>query len=155
MRLRLGLACLWLLVLGLPALAQDVTIGGAVIMRLDTKEAADAVQARIDKQLAQGADPEKIKARKDGDVFSVFWGEERIVTATAAIASANKSSSQSLAIRWAEQLYEAVGPGLLRVKPGSAVLPIGGTVELEIGGLAEGPISAEGGNGVVAVDITP
>ncbi len=137
------------LVLCATAWAQEVTVGGQVILRLDSAEAAALVEKRIEAMLAQGAQPDKIVAKKDGSEFSVYWGEVRLVTATQALARANKSSSKSLALQWAKRLHQAVGPGLLRIEPGKAVLPVGEQVAIQLGGLATGEVTVSGANGFI------
>ncbi len=121
-------------------------------MRLP-KEKAQNVQARIDKLLNSEEDPKGILAKKIPGGYGIYWGDNLLLEVNKALAAENRSTPEGLAIVWAKKLYEAVGPGLLKINPRSVVMPLGNSTALEIGGVAEGPISVEGGDGVVEVQI--
>lgn len=152
MRLKNCLLLISLLFLALPALADPVTVGGETVMRLPAAKAKN-VQARIDKLLASDEDPKEIQAKKTAGGYGIYWGETLLVEVDKALAKENKSTPEGLAIVWAKRLYEVVGPGLLKIKPRSVLLPLGNSKALEVGGIAEGPISVEGGAGVVSVEV--
>jgi hypothetical protein len=137
------------LLLSSQALAQNVTVGGEVIMRLPAAKAASA-QAQIDRLLESGADPEKILAKKTPNGFGVFWGETLLVEVDKALASENKSTPEGLAIAWATRLYDLVGPGYLQITPKNVILPVGESTVLQVSGLAQGEITIQGGDGVVS-----
>ncbi len=136
----------------LPGWAQTVTVGGETVMRLPADKAA-AVQAQIDRLLESGADPQGILAKKNGKNHGVYWGDVLLVDVDKALADENKSTPEGLAIRWAQRLYDLVGPGYLKVNPESATLPIGGSVALQVTGLAKGPITVTGGDGIVTSSV--
>lgn len=121
-------------------------------MRLP-KAKAQNVQARIDKLLAAEEDPKEIQAKKTPGGYGIYWGDTLIVEVDKAMAKENKSSPKGLALVWAKRLYELVGPGLLKIKPRKVLLPLGNMMALQIGGIAEGPISVEGGAGIVEVEV--
>jgi hypothetical protein len=131
-----------------PALAEDVSVGGQVVMRLPAAKAAN-VQAQIERLLESGADPDGILAKKTAKGYGVFWGETLLIEVDKDLAAENKSTPEGLAVAWATRLYDLVGPGYLQVAPKSVTLPIGNSATLQVTGLAEGPITVEGGEGVV------
>ena len=145
-----ALLAVWALALifNAPALAENVTVGGEVIMRLPAGKATNA-QAIIDRLLESGADPEGILAKKTPTGYGVFWGTTLVVEVDKALATENKSTPEGLAISWAQRLYDIVGPGYLQVTPKSVTLPVGDSVVLQVSGLAKGEISVQGGDGVV------
>lgn len=145
---RIKLAAASVLLMALPVLADPVTVGGETVMRLPDAE-ANIVQQRIDNLLQNGADPEGILAKKTANGYGVFWGDKLLVEVDKALAKENKSTPEGLAIVWAKRLFELVGPGLLKVTPRTVLLPLGEKAVLELGGIAEGPVSIEGGSGVV------
>lgn len=146
---------LGMLVLIGPALAQtNVTVAGEVVMRLPAAKAA-AAQAHIDRLLEAGTDPEGIQAKKTPGGYGVYWGATLIVEVDKALAAENKSTPEGLAIAWAQKLYDLVGPGYLQVTPKNVVLPLGNTATLQVGGLAQGPIVVQGGDGVVVASADP
>ena len=140
------------LALAMPGWAQAVTVGGETVMRLPAGKAA-AVQAQIDRLLESGADPQGILAKKIGKNHGVYWGDVLLVEVDKALADENKSTPEGLAIRWAQRLYDLVGPGYLKVNPESATIPIGGSTALQVTGLAKGPITVTGGDGVVTASV--
>lgn len=139
-----------LLALALPGWAQNVTVGGETVMRLPAAKAAN-VQAQIDRLLESGASPEGILAKKLGKNHGVYWGDVLLVEVDKALADENKSTPEGLAIQWAQRLYDLVGPGYLKVTPESVTLPIAESTTLQVSGLAKGPITVSGGDGVVSV----
>lgn len=154
--LKTTLLALWLVVLALPALAQEVTVGGQVIMRFDNAATAQNVQRRIDALLEKGADPDGIVAKPlSGGSYGVFWGDTVLVEVSRELAKAQASSPKGLSIRWAEQLFEAVGPGLLRLSPARVTMPIGGEARVSLGGLATGQVEILSGQGQVDVTVDP
>lgn len=140
----------WLL--AVPGMAQTVTVGGEVVMRLPAAKAA-VVQAQVDRLLESGADPEGIQAKKIKTGYGVYWGDTLLVEVDKELATENKSTPEGLAIAWAEKLYKLVGPGYLQVSPKSATLPIGESTVLQVTGLAKGEITVEGGDGVVRASV--
>ena len=80
----------------------------------------------------------------------MFWGETLLVEVDKALALENKSTPEGLAMVWARRLYDLVGPGYFQVEPKSVTLPIGKSATLQVSGIAQGPITAEGGDGVVS-----
>jgi len=141
------------LLLAGPIWAQEVRVGGQVVMRLSAEKAANA-QMRIEQKLEAAADPEGILAKKTANGYGVFWGDTLIVEVDKSLAAENKSTPEGLAIVWAKRLFELVGPGMLQVSPRSLVLPLGEQSVLQLGGLAEGPVSLEGGDGVVSASVS-
>lgn len=141
---------LWLFctLVALPAVAQTVSVGGEVVMRLPAAKAA-VVQTQVDRLLESGADPEGIQAKKIKTGYGVYWGDTLLVEVDKALAAENKSTPEGLAIAWAEKLYRLVGPGYFQVSPKSATLPVGESTVLQVSGLAKGEITVEGGDGVV------
>ncbi|GMU53508.1 MAG: hypothetical protein AMXMBFR33_26540 [Candidatus Xenobia bacterium] len=150
------LVMVFFLALALPGLAQEVTLGDRVVMRLESAEQAEAVSRRIEAQLERGADPEGIKVVKSKNGATILWGGVLIVEVTRSMAAANQSDPLKLALRWANNLHELVADGLVRLSPGRVVMPVGEARTIEVTGLAEGPIEVEDANGVVqaAVDET-
>ena len=150
---RFKLAAASVLLMALPVFADPVSVGGETVMRLPASKAG-VVQKRIDNLLQNGADPEGILAKKTAKGYGVFWGEKLLIEVDKGLAKENKSTPEGLAIVWAKRLYELVGPGLLKVTPRSVLLPLGEQAVLNLGGIAEGPVTIEGGDGVVksAVD---
>lgn len=148
---RFGLVLAWLLVASLSAGAQEVWVGGQVVMRLDSAQAAEAVTARIDSLLSRGAEAGDIRTVKVADGWAVVWGDVRLVTVDPGLAAANQSLPEALAGRWAANLRQAVGPGLLRVSPSRVVLPVGGETVIQLQGLAKGEVTYEGADGFVEV----
>lgn len=140
----------WLL--AVPGMAQTVTVGGEVVMRLPAAKAA-VVQTQVDRLLESGADPEGIQAKKIKTGYGVYWGDTLLVEVDKELATENKSTPEGLAIAWAEKLYKLVGPGYLQVSPKSATLPIGESTVLQVTGLAKGEITVEGGDGVVRASV--
>ncbi len=138
--------------LALPVLADPVSVGGETVMRLPAAK-AQAVQSRVDKLLEAGADPAGILAKKTANGYGVYWGTQLLVEIDKALAAENKSTPEGLAVVWAKSLFKAVGPGLLKVSPRSIVAPLGEKVTLNLGGLAEGPVTVEGGDGLVKVEV--
>ncbi len=145
---RFKLVAVLVLFLSLPLLADSVTVGGKTVMRLP-KAKADAVQQKVDFLLEEGADPEGIVAKKTAKGYGVYWGDKLLIEVDKEIAKDNLSTPDSLAILWAKRLYDAVGPGLLKATPKSLVLPLGEKASLQLSGLAEGPSTVSGGDGVV------
>lgn len=141
-----------LFALALPGWAQNVTVGGETVMRLPAGKAAN-VQAQIDRLLESGADPQGILAKKIEKNYGVFWGDVLLVEVDKALAEENKSTPEGLAIKWAQRLYDLVGPGYLKVTPESVTLPIGDSANLQVTGLAKGPITVSGGDGVVTASV--
>ena len=141
-----------LLLLALPALAQDVIVGGETVMRLPTEKAQN-VQMRIDKLLEEGADPKGILAKKTAKGYGVYWGDVLLVEVDNALALENKSTPEGLALVWARKLYDLVGPGLLQISPKSLLIPLGESSQLQLGGIAEGSVTVEGEAGVVRVAV--
>ena len=144
-----ALILLCFLALTLPALAQEVTLGNQVVMRLESSEQAQAVTRRIEAQLERGADPEGIKVVKSKNGASILWGGILIVEVTKTMAAANQSEPLKLALRWANNLHELVADGLVRLAPGRVVMPIGDQRTIEVTGLAEGPIEVGDTDGLV------
>lgn len=136
-----------ILLSALPLLADPVSVGGQTVMRLPA-EKAKAVQVRVDQLLEAGADPDDIVAKKTTNGYGVYWGDRLLVEVDKALAAENKSTPEGLAIVWAKRLFEVVGPGLLKVTPRSVVMPLGEETTLQLGGIADGPVSLEGGGGV-------
>lgn len=145
----LKLSALALAVLAMPLLADPVSVGGETVMRLPAAKAT-VVQKRVDTLLQKGADPEGIVAKKTAGGYGVYWGDTLLVEVDKAMAAEKKSTPEGLAIVWAKRLFELVGPGLLQVSPKSLVMPLGETATLNLGGIAEGPVTVEGGEGVVS-----
>lgn len=141
-----------LLALALPGWAQNVTVGGETVMRLPAAKAAN-VQAQIDRLLESGASPEGILAKKIGKNHGVYWGDVLLIEVDKALADENKSTPEGLAIQWAQRLYDLVGPGYLKVTPENVTLPIAESTTLQVSGLAKGPITVSGGDGVVSVSV--
>lgn len=151
---RLPLGVLVFAVLLMAAVSADpVVIGGKTVMRLPGDK-AKIVTKRIEGLLEQGADPEKILAKKSMNGYGIYWGDIMLCEVTKEIAAENKSTPQGLAFVWAKSLYDLVGPGLLQVNQKSLVLAKGKSGVLEISGLAKGPISLEGGAGIVNIEIS-
>jgi hypothetical protein len=146
-RLKLFIAFAFFLVVT-PLLAEPVVVGGETVMRLPAVKAQNA-QMRIDQKLEEGADADEIVAKKTAGGYGVFWGDTLLVEVDKALAAENKSAPEGLAIMWAKRLFELVGPGILQVSPRNLVMPLGEEVVLQLGGIAEGPVSLEGGDGVV------
>ena len=121
-------------------------------MRLPAAE-AKAVQQRIDSLLEDGADPEGILAKKTANGYGVFWGDKLLIEVDKALAKENKSTPEGLAIVWAKKLFQLVGPGLLKVSRRNILLPLGEKTSIELSGLAEGPVTVEGGSGVVDTSV--
>ncbi len=147
------LILLCFLALTLPALAQEVTLGNQVVMRLESSEQAQAVTRRIEAQLERGADPEGIKVVKSKNGASILWGGILIVEVTKTMAAANQSEPLKLALRWANNLHELVADGLVRLAPGRVVMPIGDQRTIEVTGLAEGPIEVGDTDGLVQATV--
>ena len=145
---RIKVIALGTLFLALPAFADPVSVGGETVMRLPAAK-AKAVQQRIDSLLEDGADPEGILAKKTANGYGVFWGDKLLIEVDKALAKENKSTPEGLAIVWAKKLFQLVGPGLLKVSRRSVLLPLGDKTSIELSGLAEGPVTVEGGSGVV------
>ena len=137
-----------MLFLAAPLLAETVTVGGETVMRLPAEKAQNA-QMRIDQKLEAAADPDGILAKKTANGYGVFWGDTLIVEVDKALAIENKSTPEGLAVVWAKRLFELVGPGMLQVSPRNLVMPLGEESVLQLGGLADGPVYLEGGDGVV------
>lgn len=145
----------WLVALGLWVLlcplarAQEVVVGGQVLMRLDSAAQAEAVTRRIDALLQKGANPEGIKVVKSKNGATIMWGTVPILEVTREMAAANQSDPLKLAILWAENLHALVAEGMVKLNPGRVVMPLGESRTVEVGGLADGPIRVEDPNGVV------
>ena len=148
----LGVLVLALLLLS-PVSADPVVVGGQTVMRLPGDK-AKVVTKRIDALLQRGADPEKILAKKSENGYGIYWGDVLLLEVTKEIAKENKSTPKGLALVWTRKLYDLVGPGLLQVSRKSLVLPKGRSGVIEISGIAQGPISLEGGSGVVNAEIS-
>ncbi|MCA9776324.1 MAG: hypothetical protein KC800_06390 [Candidatus Eremiobacteraeota bacterium] len=148
MKRRINFLILALLFLAAPLLAETVTVGGETVMRLPAEKAQNA-QMRIDQKLEAAADPDGILAKKTANGYGVFWGDTLIVEVDKALAIENKSTPEGLAVVWAKRLFELVGPGMLQVSPRNLVMPLGEESVLQLGGLADGPVYLEGGDGVV------
>lgn len=150
---------LWLVALGLwtllcpPVRAQEVVVGGQVLMRLESAEQAQEVTRRIESLMQKGANPEGIKVVKSKNGATIMWGTVPILEVTRGLAAANQSDPLKLAIRWAEELHSLVGEGMVRLNPGRVVMPVGQGHTVEVGGLAEGPIRVEDPNGVVQASV--
>ncbi|MBI3930126.1 MAG: hypothetical protein HY319_31610 [Armatimonadetes bacterium] len=134
-------AILWLTA-ALPAWAQDVAVGGQVIMRLETAEQAEAVTRKIEGLLEAGANPAGIRVGKVDKQPTVVWGDRILVQVTPALAAANQSTPPALATLWVSRLRSAVGAGLLSLQPNRVVVPVGGEQRVELRGVAEGEIYA-------------
>lgn len=132
------------------AVGEDVTVAGRVVMRLSADK-AQQVQAKIDSLLGSGADPEKILAKKTASGYGVYWGEVLLIEVDKALALENKSLPEGLAITWAQKLYDIVGPAFFSISPNSLTIPIGSSGTIKVSGLASGPITVEGGAGIVTV----
>jgi hypothetical protein len=150
-RFKLAAAVAYLLLL-VPVWAEPVSVGGETIMRLPAAK-AQAVQQRVDQLLESGADPEEILAKKTANGYGVYWGATLLVEVDKALATENKSTPEGLAVVWAKRLFELVGPGLLKVSPRTVLLPLGEQTVLQLGGIAEGPVTVEGGGGVVTAQV--
>ena len=149
---RIKVIALGTLFLALPAFADPVSVGGETVMRLPAAK-AKAVQQRIDSLLEDGADPEGILAKKTANGYGVFWGDKLLIEVDKALAKENKSTPEGLAIVWAKKLFQLVGPGLLKVSRRNILLPLGEKTSIELSGLAEGPVTVEGGSGVVDTSV--
>lgn len=149
---RLKVATLGALILAAPVFADPVTVGGETVMRLPAAKAR-AVQQRIDKLLEAGAEPDGILAKKTANGYGVFWGDKLLINVDKALARENKSTPEGLAIVWAKKLFELVGDGLLQVSPRKVLLPLGEQTVLELGGIADGPVSIENGGGLVNTQV--
>ncbi len=147
-RIWLFVLSLWVLLVPV-ARAQEVVVGGQVLMRLDSAEAAEAVTRRIESQMQKGANPEGIKVVKSKNGATIMWGTVPILEVTKSLAAANQSDPLKLAIRWAEDLHSMVGEGMLRLSQARMVMPVGEGHTIEVSGLAEGPIRVDDPNGVV------
>ncbi|MEW6278196.1 MAG: hypothetical protein AB1758_06210 [Candidatus Eremiobacterota bacterium] len=146
------IALCWLL-LAAGAWAQDVVIGDQVLMRLNTPEEAEEVTRRIEAQLDRGASPAGIRVLKTGKSARLVWGDSLILEVTPELARSKGSEPVALASRWARGLRELVDEGLVKVSPARIVMPVGEERSLEVGGLAEGPVTVEDPYGVVAASV--
>ena len=118
-------------------------------MRLPAAQAQN-VQMRIDQKLEAGADADDIVAKKTANGYGVYWGDTLLVEVDKSLAAENKSTPEGLALVWAKRLFDLVGPGILQVSPRNLVMPLGQESVLQLSGIAEGPVSLEGGAGVVS-----
>lgn len=148
----LRLALLLLLLCPL-ARAQEVIVGGQVLMRLESAAQAEAVTRRIEGLMEKGANPEGIKVVKSKNGATIMWGSVPILEVTRSLAAANQSDPLKLAIRWAEDLHALASNGMLRLSPARLVMPIGQGHTVEVGGLAEGPVRVEDPNGIVQATV--
>ena len=151
-RVRLRALVILLLALGPRlAFAQEVIIGGDVIMRVESAEQARAITEKIENRLAAGAPAGAIRVEKAKEGVNLIWGDTLLVTITKSLAEANASNPVSLAALWAGRLRALADQGMLRLKPARIVVPVNGDTTVEVAGLATGAFSMEGGDGRVEV----
>jgi len=133
------------------AFGQEVNIGGDVIMRVESAEAARVITEKIENRLAAGAPASAIRVEKAKEGVRLVWGDTLLVTITKSLAEANASNPVALAALWAGRLRALADTGLLRLKPARLVVPVNGDATVEVAGLATGAFSMEGGEGRVEI----
>ncbi|MBU0608866.1 MAG: hypothetical protein KKI08_13345 [Armatimonadetes bacterium] len=73
------------------------------------RDRADIVASRINRQIADGLDPEDVIVQSDGGLYSIEARGDTLVTVTSVDARALGESARTLARRWAGNLREALG----------------------------------------------
>jgi len=142
------LITLALLLTFLPAWAQDVgevMVAGQVLMRIhsDAQERADAITRRIEEGLDKNWPIKTIQAEKSPEGYVVVWNGQVICLVDEFQARRNNSEVRTLAIAWAQKLYDFASKPLFRVTPALVTMPRGQSQLLTVKGLLKGPIAAQ------------
>lgn len=137
MRSLVRFLCFLLLIL--PVSAQEVEVGGQVLFRLDTPQAAKVVQQRIETLMLSGAKESDLRIATVAAGVAIYWDKVEIVVVTRELASANNSDPKALASLWLSRLREVAALGMLKLTPARLEMPVGGEASLEVSGLASGP----------------
>ena len=131
--------------------AQDVELGGQLLFRVDNPKQAQAINARLENLMLNGADPGDLKLVSLKAGIGIYWGKLEIVVVTKELAEANSSQPKALATLWLTRLREVAEVGLLKLNPSRLELPIDGEGTIEVSGLASGPFAVQDSTGRVQV----
>lgn len=137
--------------LSLAGWAQDVELGGQLLFRVDNPKQAQAINARLENLMLNGADPGNLKLVNLKSGIGIYWGKLEIVVITKDLAEANSSQPKALAALWLNRLREVAEVGLLKLNPARLELPVDGEGTIEVSGLATGPFTAQDSNGRVQI----
>ncbi|MBS2038696.1 hypothetical protein JST97_27190 [bacterium] len=135
-----------------PGWAQDVELGGQLLFRVDNPKLAQAINARLENLLFNGADPADLKLVTLKAGIGIYWGKLEIVVVTKELAEANSSQPKALASLWLSRLREVAEVGPLKLNPSRIELPIDGEASIDVTGLATGPFGAQDANGRVQIN---
>lgn len=144
---------LTLLLPSAPAQAADVVLGGCTVFRLDSQKDAAEVSRKLEAIFQSGAAAKDIRVEKSDKEAVIYWGKERIVTVTSALAAANKSETLPLARRWADNMYDIAVQGLLKVDINRVILSLEGEKLVTTSGLANGDLTVKDPQGVVDITV--
>ncbi len=131
--------------------AQDVELGGQLLFRVENAKLAQAINARLENLLLNGADPGELKLVTLKAGIGIYWGKLEIVVVSKELAEANSSQPKALASLWLSRLREVAEIGLLKLSPARLEMPIDGESTIAVSGLASGPFSVQDSSGRVQV----